>query len=101
MKSAKFDQGTFTVPARTTAVFVVKAEDMPQSVPTAAAPVATTAPTAQPTSVSPTAVPTPAPTVQPTALETASSPILPIVVGGAIAFTTVVAGMFFYRRRVR
>ena len=102
VKSAKFDQGTFTVPARTTAVFVVKAEDMPQSVPTAAAPVATvatTAPTAQPTSVSPTAVPTPAPTVQPTALETASSPILPIVVGGAIALVAIVAGFLFYRRR--
>jgi pullulanase-type alpha-1,6-glucosidase len=88
VKRAKFDQGTFTVPARTTAVFVVKAEAVPQA-----------APTAQPTSVPPTVVPTQAPTTQPAATETAPLPILPIVVGGAIALAAVVAGVFFYRRR--
>ncbi len=98
VKSARFAQGTFTVPARTTAVLVVKAEDVPQSAPTTAA---TAAPTVPSTSVPPTAAPTQAPTVQSAATETASSPVIPIVVSGAIALVAASAGLFFYRRRAK
>jgi len=100
LKQAKVDRGTFTVPARTTAVFVVKAENVPQAEPTIA-PTATPAP--QPTSVSPTTVPTQAPmavpVAQPAAVESASSSAGPIVLGGAIVIVVTVVGLFIYRRR--
>jgi pullulanase-type alpha-1,6-glucosidase len=99
VKQAEFDQGSFTVPARTTAVFVAQAEDILQATPTAM-PTATSAP--QPTSVPPTAVPTAAPTAvpvaTPAAAEAASSPLLPIAVGGAIVVAAIV-GFVLYRRR--
>jgi pullulanase-type alpha-1,6-glucosidase len=100
VKPARFDQGAFTVPARTTAVFVVKAEDLPQAEP-AAAPTATSAP--PPSSVPPTAVPTQAPTAAPTAMPAAapsvSSSVVPIVIGGAIVLVAAIVGIFVYRRR--
>ena len=90
----------FTIPARTTAVFVVKAEDVPQATPTVV-PTATSAP--QPTKAPPTAVPTQAltavPTAKPAAADSTSSPLVPIVVGSAIVIAAALAGLFVYRRR--
>lgn len=92
IKQASFEQGTFKVPARTTAVYV--AGEQAQSTPVPAATVA-------PTKVSPTTVPSTAvpPTAQPT--PTAPQPstdALPIVavVGAAMA---AIAGFIFLRRR--
>jgi pullulanase-type alpha-1,6-glucosidase len=100
IKQAKFDQGTFTVPARTTAVFVVKAEDLPSATATAV-PTATRA--SQPTSLPPTAVPTQASTAVPptpaVVAESTATPVLPIVLGGAIVLVVAAAGFFIYRRR--
>jgi pullulanase-type alpha-1,6-glucosidase len=61
VKNSTFDRGVFTVPARTTAVFVVKAEaqGVPQPAPAATA---ITAPSPQPTSAPPVSAATPATT---------------------------------------
>jgi pullulanase len=101
VKQSKYNQGAFAVPARTTAVFVVQAEDIPQPTPTVAP---TTQPTNAPLPAAPTtAVPTQAPTAMPVATpdvaESASSPVMPIVVGGAIVLVATVVGLFIYRRR--
>jgi pullulanase len=101
VKNAKFDQGVFTVPARTTAVFVVKAEDLPSATATAV-PTATLA--SQPTSLPPTSVPTQATTAVPptpvVVVESTAAPVLPIVLGGAIVLVVAAAaGFFIYRRR--
>ena len=99
LKIARYDAGTgsFLVPARTTAVFVVKAKDVAQAVPTVA-PI--TAPAPQPPIEPPTAMPAPTsvPTAQPAVAESTSSPVVPIVVGGVIALVALV-GVFIYRQR--
>jgi pullulanase len=104
LTQAKFDAatGVFTVPPRTTAVFVVKAGDSPQPATTAtptvmATPVEVSSPS--PTTAMPTVAPV-APTVSSTAQTTTvpSSTLLPIVVT-AIAVVCAVAGYIIYRRR--
>jgi pullulanase-type alpha-1,6-glucosidase len=101
LRQATFAEGVFTVPARTTAVFVVRAEDVPQAAPTAA-PVAaaTTAPALQPTSIPPTSIPTPAPTATPAAQPVSSSTsipgLLPII---AVGVAVIGAAVIVYRRR--
>ena len=99
VKQAKFAAGAFTVPALTTAVFVVKAEDVPQAKPTVA-PASTSAP--QPTSIPPITVPAQAPTAAPAAtsavMEPPASPVVPIVAVGAIVLVVAVVGFFLYRR---
>jgi len=99
VKSARFDQGTFTVPARTTAVFVVKAETLgvPQPAATTAPP--TSAPTQAPTPLAAAWLVAPtAPAAITAAPEVTSSPALPIaalIAAGAIAL----GGILFYRSR--
>jgi pullulanase len=105
LKSARFDRttGTFTVPARTTVVFVVKAGQLPVPVATlasAAAQPPALAPTAPPTSapvVPPTNAPTnvpPAPA--PTAPQSSPSP-LPIVL--VVVVVAAIVGVILARRR--
>ena len=58
------------------------------------------APAPQPPTEPPTAMPAPTsvPTAQPAVAESTSSPVVPIVVGGAIVMLTAVVGFFSYRR---
>jgi pullulanase len=97
LKQSNFSEGAFTVPARTTAVFVVKRENLPPVAPTVAA---TTAPAPQPTSMSPTSVPAQAPTTAPVAPSA-----LPATTNfGALAAIVVAAvaaliGLVAWRRR--
>ena len=103
----KFDKatGVFTVPPRTTAVFVLETTTGVKAAPTATAvptpsPTNTAVPaTSVPPTTVPTAVSTQAPTAVPTATETASSPVGPIVVGGLIVVVIAAVGFFIYRRR--
>ncbi|NTU62021.1 MAG: pullulanase-type alpha-1,6-glucosidase [Chloroflexi bacterium] len=88
VKNARFDQGTFTIPARTTVVYVVKAETLG-----VLQPAATTAPPTSAPLVAPTA-----PAAIAAAPEVTSSPALPIaalIATGAIAL----GGILFYRSR--
>jgi pullulanase len=103
LAQTEFDEatGVFSVPPRTTGVFVLETKASSQ-----AAPTATILPTRQPTATPappPTAIPTQVPTALPTATpavaEATSSPVVPIVVGGAIVIVAAVVGLFVYRRR--